>query len=65
MECKVCGHKHDVVNDNYELEYTDTEEFIKINGHFTIDWGNGYNNSQQEVNLYACPECNTIQLSQY
>ncbi|MBM7598144.1 hypothetical protein JOC34_000501 [Virgibacillus halotolerans] len=63
MECKVCGHKHNIISyDHYEVSHANTEEFIHIQGHFTIDWGNGYNNSQREVSLYACPECNTVQM---
>jgi hypothetical protein len=61
MKCPVCGHKHnEMKEDSFELNYTDTEPFKQIKGHFTLERDYGY--SQQEVYLVACPECNTILL---
>ena len=58
MDCKVCGHRHEILNDDYELEHTDAEEFIYINGNFTINCDMHITN----VSLYACPKCNTVQI---
>lgn len=63
MECKVCGHKHRVLNDNEDLEYTDTAEFDEIEGSYTITRVNIFR-EYIRVGLYACPECRTVQISE-
>jgi hypothetical protein len=59
MKCPACGHKHkEYKEDSFELEYTDTEPFKEIKGHFTMEKDFGY--SSKEVYLFACPSCNNV-----
>lgn len=72
MKC-VCGYAHaqDKSQEKYFKEhrakqYKDArfgdEDFITINGHFTVD-SCGYYGGLSTVSLYACPECKTVQMS--
>ena len=59
MECKVCGHKHNIWDtDEMELKYTETEEFIRIEGTFEkvidLEW--------RKTTFYACPKCGVLQI---
>lgn len=61
MKC-ICGFD----SENEETKEKNTfrrQEFIHIQGHFTIvqDPG-GYCQSTEVVSLYACPKCNTVQM---
>jgi len=42
----------------YEVLVGD-EEFIEINGNFTVEEGN-YHSHLTKVNLYACPKCKNV-----
>ena len=59
MKC-ICGYEeHD--------EATQAEKrFICIKGSFSIITDpNGYSERINEVKLYACPKCSTVQMYQY
>lgn len=64
MECKVCGHKHRIW-DAEELKVTneDTEDFIHIQGNFTVHSIDRYWSGVKQVALVACPKCKTVILS--
>ena len=65
MECKACGHKHDVWNgETLELEYQDTESFLSISGNYTMKIGEGYNMRWVETGLVACPKCGTVRVTE-
>lgn len=65
MKCGACGyekgHKYDEESNYIEVN-PNGEEFIKINGHFTVTEGD-YHQYEEKVGLYACPECKTVILN--
>ncbi len=62
MKCGASGYKHREWDEEQGKNVSDgTDEFVKINGHFTVESG-GYFTYQDEVGLNACPQCNTVQL---
>jgi len=64
----LCGYSHEdwkdeaKENERYIGKRLGEEEFIEVEGTFLIK-NSGWYCSTREVSLYACPECNTIQLS--
>lgn len=62
----VCGYVHE---DKFcrDSDYVGGEdEFILIQGQFVIKDESSYRcPPEREVYLYACPKCNTIQMSKY
>lgn len=70
MKCGACGYKKGLEIFAYKegevILNTTKDEFIKINGHFTIDVEGNYGGIfSKEVQLYACPNCNTIQMNRW
>lgn len=62
MECKACGHKHDIWDgDELTLTYKETESFFRIEGDFRyvkdMKWS--------DTSLYACPKCGTVRISNF
>lgn len=65
MKCGACGYEKGYVwneNDDYVEINHDGENFTHIEGHFTVTDGSGWDKQKSEVELYACPKCNTIVL---
>jgi rubredoxin len=61
MECRACGHKHNVWDgDKCESTFIDTKPFDKIKSAFTTAQGEWAWEGPDEVHLYICPECGTV-----
>lgn len=65
MKCGACNYKYE----EYDYDLKDTtsdgeEEFINIEGVFTVMDGY-YHNNVKKVNLYSCLRCNTVQMSKW
>ncbi|RYI30560.1 hypothetical protein EVU96_09090 [Bacillus infantis] len=59
MECKACGHKHNVWNaEELKNEHTETEAFYRIEGKFELV--KGWDRSNET--LYVCPNCGTVKI---
>ena len=59
MECRVCGHKHSIWNDEMmEVEHENTKKFYRIEGEFTAR--QDLFSQEHKVTLYGCPVCNTV-----
>ena len=63
MKC-VCGYEQgmDWVEEEYVEINPHEEEFIRIKGNFTT--AKEYDRVE-EVSMYACPECKTVQMKEY
>lgn len=67
MKCEVCGYKQGYEydeNDDYKEVNPNGKKFIEVEGHFTIE-SSGYHGGKNEVNLYACPKCKTVQMESF
>ena len=63
MKC-VCGYEYVSMYDskNNKVAIKGDEEFVHIYGTFLRE-STGWEHNKVEVELYACPKCNTIQLT--
>lgn len=72
MKKCVCGYEH---KEQWELEnelgnkseaeaaFYKQEEFIEVIGTFMVNTKRSWGNDEVRAYLYACPKCNTVQLS--
>lgn len=64
----MCGYSNKKQNygmhlsEEYVGKRNGDDEFIRISGTFLVKNTSMFNYDSHEVSLYACPECNTIQL---
>jgi len=65
MKC-ICGYeqggKWNAEMCTYDEINNDGEEFISIDGDFTIVNKSDYYHRTIEVSLFSCPKCNTVQM---
>lgn len=70
MKCATCNYeyKDEYVNENGARFYKPIigdNEFIQINGNFTIKIEGDWYNAIQEIDLYACPKCGTVRIEKW
>ena len=62
MKCGACGYRYEEWNGENLTSISDgDDEFIDINGHFTID-NTGCYGGEHSVRLLACPKCKTVKM---
>lgn len=54
LECKACGYR---IGYDREEDNDDKKLPIRIDGNFTIE---EWSKKIERVNLFACPECNSV-----
>lgn len=71
MKCPVCGYEQgfnwvecEDGNSHFEEVNPEGEKFIHLQGNFFAKEEGNYSDDAYEVEVYACPKCRTLRVSE-